>query len=405
MKSGMRNKIVYTVLMCGLSSLSARAFCDSGWQPEEAACGTGYSADSVLADTVPGRKTYNPVKWIGRYLRNTNKHEDRPFDFSMLVGPSYSVATSVGLGATASGLYSWDRSDPLLPKSNVSVYANASLSGMLAVGVRGNNFLPHRKYRFDYQLGFYTIPGKFWGIGYENGSNDANKSDYERVKLQFKPSFLFRLSDAVYLGPVADIEWVNGFGFDKEVLLEGQDKSVASYGAGFNLTYDTRDFVLNAFRGNFFRWEQMFYPSGFGNDYAFSYTDLTYCAYRQVWKGGILAMELHTLFNYGDVPWTMTAQVGVMGRMRGYYEGRYRDNNIMEGQVELRQRIKGRSGIAFWVGMANVFPDFRHIYYDEILPNYGVGYRWEFKKRVNVRFDLGFTKDSPNFTFNINEAF
>ena len=116
-------------------------------------------------------------------------------------------------------------------------------------------------------------------------------------------------------------------------------------------------------------------------------------------------MELQTLFNYGDVPWTMMAQVGVLGRMRGYYEGRYRDRNIMEGQLELRQHIKGRNGIAVWVGLANVFPNFGHIYYDEMLPNYGIGYRWEFKKRVNIRFDLGFTKDSPNFTFNINEAF
>lgn len=361
--------------------------------------------DSVVAEASPARRTYNPLKWVGRYLSNTNKHADRPFDFSMLIGPSYSAATSAGLGATASGLYSWDRSDPLLPKSNVSLFANASLTGMLAIGVRGNNFLPQEKYRLDYQLYFYTFPGYFWGIGYENGNNGANKSDYNRIKFQFKPSFLFRMSDALYVGPVADIEWVNSYGFSNERLLDGQDKSIVNYGAGFNVTYDTRDFVLNAFRGNYFCLEQMFYPSGFGNDYAFSYTDLTYRAYRQVWKGGVLAMELHTLFNYGDVPWTMLAQVGVLGRMRGYYEGRYRDRNIMEGQVELRQHVKGRHGVALWVGLANVFRNFSHIYYDEILPNYGVGYRWEFKNRVNVRLDLGFTKDSPNFAFNINEAF
>ena len=368
-------------------------------------CNVGEGGDSILPAEEKGRKKYNPIKWIGRYLKNTNKPSDHPFDISFLIGPSYSAATSAGLGATASGLYSWDRSDPLLPKSNVSVFANASLSGMLAVGLRGNNFLPHEKYRLDYQLSFYTFPGEFWGMGFEQGADDSNKSDYHRIKLQFKPSFLFRLGEAVFLGPVVDLEWVNSFSFENEALLDGQDKSIVNYGLGFNFTYDTRDFVLNAWRGNYFRWEQMFYPSGFGNDYAFSYTDLTYCAYRQMWKGGVLAMELHTLFNYGDVPWTMMAQVGVLGRMRGYYEGRYRDRNIMEGQVELRQHIKGRNGIALWVGLANVFPDFKHVYYDEILPNYGVGYRWEFKERVNIRLDFGFTRDNPNFTFNINEAF
>ena len=398
-------------LLSGL--IVVHAFCCLSIQAEE--CGSvpagrmeHRSGELVVRETFSDslvRKSRNPFKWIGNYLRNTNKHEDRPFDFSVLLGPSYSAATSAGLGVMASGLYSWDRTDPSLPKSNVSLFANASLSGMFSVGLRGNNFLPHENYRLDYQMILYTQPGKFWGIGYKSGTDDRNKSDYNRVKFQFKPDFLFRLNEAIYIGPVLDLEWVNGFGFENSFLLEGQDKSIVNIGAGFNLTYDTRDFVLNAYRGNYFRWEQMFYPSGFGNEYAFSYTDLTYCGYRQVWRGGVLAMELHTLFNYGDVPWTMMAQVGVLGRMRGYYEGRYRDRNIMEGQVELRQRIKGRNGIAIWGGLANVFPDFGHIYFEEILPNYGIGYRWEFKKRVNIRFDLGFTKDKPNFTFNINEAF
>jgi len=366
---------------------------------------TAVDKDSIAVKAPPVHKSYNPIKWIGRYLSNTNKHSDRPFDFSVLLGPSYSAATSLGLGATASGLYSWDRSDPTLPKSNVSVFANATLAGMLAIGLKGNNFLPEDKYRLDYQVFIYTFPSSFWGIGYENGANDANEGTYNRVKFQFKPSFLFKIRKGIFIGPVVDVEWVNAFGFSHIDQLAGQQTSVANYGLGFNFSYDTRDFVLNAYKGNYFRWEQMSYPSGLGNDYAFTYTDLTYCAYRQVWKGGVAAMELHSLFNYGDVPWTMMAQVGVQGRMRGYYEGRYRDRNIMEGQVELRQRIKGRHGMTAWIGFANVFPNFGHIYFDQILPNYGIGYRWEFKERVNVRFDFGFTRDNPNFTFNINEAF
>ena len=40
------------------------------------------------------------------------------------------------------------------------------------------------------------------------------------------------------------------------------------------------------------------------------------------------------------------------------------------------------------------------------LPNYGLGYRWEFKKRVNVRLDYGFgRKGQSGFMFSINEAF
>lgn len=363
------------------------------------------AADSLIGPSPGGHKRKGVFRWLRNYLTNTNKHEDRPFDFSLLFGPSYSASTSLGLGGMASGLYSWDRSDPTLPKSNISLFANASLAGMFTVGLRGNNFLPHERYRLNYKLYVYTFPGNFWGIGFDQGANDDNKSEYKRIKFQFKPDFLVRLSRNAYAGVVADIEWMNTYGFTNPALVEGQDKSIANYGVGLNLTYDSRDFILNAYSGHYFCLEQMFYPKGMGNTYAFSYSDLTYCNYNQVWKGGVIAFELHGLFNYGNVPWTMLAQVGVQGRMRGYYEGRYRDRNIIEGQLELRQRIKGRHGMAFWIGAANVFRNFDHIYHKQILPNYGLGYRWEFKKRVNIRFDFGFTRDKPNLTFNVNEAF
>ena len=43
---------------------------------------------------------------------------------------------------------------------------------------------------------------------------------------------------------------------------------------------------------------------------------------------------------------------------------------------------------------------------DRLLPNAGIGYRWEFKKDVNVRLDYGFGKGGQSgFIFNINEAF
>ena len=91
--------------------------------------------------------------------------------------------------------------------------------------------------------------------------------------------------------------------------------------------------------------------------------------------------------------------------MRGYYEARYRDRNIIEAQLEFRQHIKGRSGVVAWVGFANVFRDTHTWQFRQTLPNGGFGYRWRFKPGVNVRLDLGFTRKGPGFIFSINEAF
>ncbi|MDE5632787.1 MAG: hypothetical protein K2I54_08290, partial [Muribaculaceae bacterium] len=64
-----------------------------------------------------------------------------------------------------------------------------------------------------------------------------------------------------------------------------------------------------------------------------------------------------------------------------------------------------RNGLVAWVGAGTVFPKFSAMSMRKVLPNYGIGYRWEFKKRVNVRLDLGFGKHQTGFIFSINEAF
>lgn len=102
----------------------------------------------------------------------------------------------------------------------------------------------------------------------------------------------------------------------------------------------------------------------------------------------------------------MMALLGNSYSMRGYYEGRYRDKHKIEGQVELRQHVWKRNGVVVWIGAGTVFNKFSALCMDRVLPNYGIGYRWEFKKNVNVRLDYGFGKNGQSgFIFNINEAF
>lgn len=142
-----------------------------------------------------------------------------------------------------------------------------------------------------------------------------------------------------------------------------------------------------------------------GNDYDFNRTSVELRYYHKLWKGGILASEIQGIFNYGDTPWSMVALLGGPYRMRGYYEGQYRDNDMVQTQVELRQKIYNRHGFVVWGGAGNVFPKTDKFKWSQTLPSYGLGYRWEFKNRVNVRLDYGFGKGQNAFYFNINEAF
>ena len=91
--------------------------------------------------------------------------------------------------------------------------------------------------------------------------------------------------------------------------------------------------------------------------------------------------------------------------MRGYYLGQYTDNSMLTFQMELRQHIWRRIGCVVWGGAGNVFSEREKFSWSKTLPNYGVGLRWELKKRVNVRMDYGFGRKTGGFLLSINEAF
>ena len=375
---------------------------------------SSYASDPISSDTLSSENvdTAQQVKksWMTRFLdyfndANKNKQHKR-FDFSVIGGPHYASDTKFGLGMVAAGLYRTDPNDSILPPSNVSLFGDVSSVGFYMLGVRGNHIAPAGRYRIDYHLYFYSFPSDFWGIGYEMGDNDDNKSDMKRWQAQAEASFLFRVADNFYVGPMAAYDYVIGKQIERPELLQGMDKHTWNVGVGVSLVYDNRDNLTNPHRGIYLNLKQMFRPEFMGNDYAFSTTHFRFDAYQRLGKGTILAEDFGANLNFGNPSWGMMAELGGTSSMRGYYEGRYRDKHSLEATVELRQHVWKRNGIVVWAGAGTVFPKFSALRIRQILPNAGVGYRWEFKKNVNVRLDYGFGKSGQSgFLFNINEAF
>lgn len=375
-----------------------------------------YASEPSVTDSISSAEKVDTMalragkSWVNRildYFNDSNKNKKhKRFDFSVIGGPHYASDTKFGLGLVAAGLYRTDPNDSILPPSNVSLYGDVSSVGFYMLGVRGNHIAPKGRYRIDYHLYFYSFPADFWGIGYEMGDNDANKSDMKRWQAQAEVSFLFRVADNFYIGPMASYDYVIGKHIERPELLQGMDQPTWNVGAGVSLVYDNRDNLTNPHRGICLNINQMFRPGFMGNDYAFSTTAFRFDAYQQLGKGTVLAEDIGANLNFGNPSWGMMAELGGTHSMRGYYEGRYRDKHSLEATVELRQHVWKRNGIVVWVGAGTIFPKFSALRSKQILPNAGVGYRWEFKKNVNVRLDYGFGKSGQSgFLFNINEAF
>ena len=348
-----------------------------------------------------------PKGWeqFKRFFMESNKEKpDKKFDFGIIGGPYYSNEVNWALGLALSGLYSTERSKPELPRSNLSLYGDISVTGHYSISIKGNHFFPSQKYRMNYNLSVVSTPGYFWGIGYLNGADMRNKSRYIWKERAVDVEFLVRMASRLYAGTEIHLGYMFGKELERYDLLNGQDIRNISAGVGLSLLYDTRDVVTSPYQGVLAELKQRFYPL-LCNQYVFYRTEATANCYRRLWKGAVLATDLHLQLNYGNVSWTMMAQLGGSFRMRGYYLGRYRDRNIAEGHIELRQHIYNRHGMVAWVGAGSVFSDFNHLFLNRTLPNYGIGYRWEFKKRVNVRFDYGFGRGESGFVFQIGEAF
>ena len=101
----------------------------------------------------------------------------------------------------------------------------------------------------------------------------------------------------------------------------------------------------------------------------------------------------------------MLPLLGSDERMRGYYQGRYRDKNVLSTQLEYRRQLTWRHGIVAWVGAGTMGPSVDSLNDGRWLPTAGVGYRFEFKPRVNIRLDYGIGKGSSGFYFQVGEAF
>lgn len=364
--------------------------------------------DTATLATAPadGKQTKKRTSYWHRLFKGNEDHTfDKRFDVSFILSPSYTREASFGIGGLASGLYRLDRTDSLMKPSDVNIMGNISLSGLYVIAVGGNNYFKGNRSRLSYEVAFANQPLKLWGIDYAACAENP-AINYTRRKVMVDIQYLYRIVDRLLLGVRSEISYAHIIKIDDPSYLQGQAMSYTFTGIGASLQYDSRDFIPNPQQGIYAMAEITLYPSFISSyDRTLARTTLIFDTYNRVWEGGIIATDIYGRFNGKHTPWILREQLGGSTRMRGYYAGRYIDNNILSCQVELRQRIYKRIGATAWGGCGTVFPDFKGFDWRNILPTYGVGLRWEFKHRVNVRIDYGFGKHTSGFIFNVNEAF
>lgn len=110
-----------------------------------------------------------------------------------------------------------------------------------------------------------------------------------------------------------------------------------------------------------------------------------------------LALQLYGQFSNGDVPWYHLAQPGGNALLRGYYLGRFRDEQMLVTQAEIRKHVFRRFGLVLFAAAGQIAPTGQELSDSTPLVAWGGGarYRLTRNQRINARLDVGFNRSEP----------
>ncbi|KHT61898.1 membrane protein [Photobacterium gaetbulicola] len=338
---------------------------------------------------------------------------EKGVDWSVMPGPFYTPEKKFGIGVSAVGLYMPDMKDTTSQPSSITLNGFGSINGAYGVAIRNANYLKNDKYRLFIDAELMDSPDIFYGIGVAAGKNNE-RVDYDRRTYSGSVTGMVRVLPYTYLGMGVELSRNEASGAKQEqtdIPWVGADianfpETQRNVGGMISLTYDSRDFALNASTGQLIQLEYHNFNTALGSDNDFERISLNYSGYRSLSViSGVLAWQARVESNIGDVKWDQMALLGGAEALRGYEQGHFRDRNMFLSQAEYRQPLSGRHGMVYWVGAGTLAEEFDQLGDEDWLYSVGVGYRFEIKQRVNLRLDMGFGNDQSGFYFAINEAF
>ena len=332
-----------------------------------------------------------------------------------------------GLGGLLSGRFS---SDTLTRSSNARLQYWTTTKGQSLIQLVHSVYTPGEKFYLNGEISAYDILLYYYGIGPKTTSANESETKYklfivnQRLQKQIAPKLffggLYRLTDISQVDiPARNLndDGTNVFLTDPRVT-ERERHGTRVSGLGPVITYDTRDVLLAAFRGNLLDVSATFNGTGLGSDYRFTRYQVDARHFQPVFsEKTILAMQFLGQFHTGDVPFRELGGLGAnlggtlynnANLLRGIYEQRFRDRQMIMFQAELRQKLFWRIDGAVFGGVGNVSNYIDKFSLGDTKYAGGAGIRFNFlqRDRVNLRLDYaGGTGSKPGILFAIGEAF
>ena len=377
-------------------------------------------------------------------LPKTKKQKDG----MLIIVPSIGSNPANGFMVGVAGQYAYRPPRPGSLYSLVSASVTFTSKKQVIVQLKNNIFTRNNRIFLSGDWRFLIFSQPTYGLGtnapedgilnYQYGLNGTETSDDSLAQpMKFNHARVhqtvsWKLKESIYLGfgyhfdyhysivdekldttaPLLTSHYAYSkkYGFDETNYLLS--------GVSANFVIDTRDNMINAYKGFFANVNYKFYGDFMGNERDGNTLFLEWRSFHGLSKRNprhLMSFWFMGNFSFaGQLPYLDLPSLGYdqRGRAgRGYTQGRYRGQNMLYSEAEYRFPISACGGVLGGVLFVNATtadrPDKTTKLFDYVAPGYGLGLRLmvDKKSRTNLQLDVGFGKRSSGFYLGATETF
>lgn len=314
--------------------------------------------------------------------------------------------TRWGAGVAGTATFAFRKDSIGANPSQLSFGVTFTQNRQLLIFMPFSIFLKNNQWYIFSDSGWFRYNFFFYGIGENRGPQEVFDVDFPRIRL----TGAWAIKPRTFVGLRVNYEAYKVTGVEPGGQLatgeiQGSIFSRTS-GIGPYFLRDRRDHVFYPTKGS---WLEAFWvPSApiFGGDQTFSRLHVDYAIYHPIHPRIVSASNLWFQGHFGpSVPFNQLAFLGGPRKMRGLYEGYFRDRHALLWQQEFRWNFWKPLGLVGF-GSLGYLGDTGGIRWDKPKVTYGLGLRIATKSKLNLRLDYGMSPyEKGTFYATIGEAF
>lgn len=321
----------------------------------------------------------------------------------------YTPETRWAFGLAGVVTTNWKHRTPRQRPSQLQVGGAYTLNKQLLLYLSYQLFLRDNHWQSYGELGYYRYNYFYFGIGNEFADYEGELFGVNFLRLRLNG--LYQIAPKVFLGLRYQLddyqltEFAEGGLLEQETSLEEESGLVS--GLGVLAQYDSRDQIFYPRQGYFAEGLLLSNGSWLGSPFEYQKLIFDVRSYHPIGKNTILASNIYGEFTRGEAPFYQLALLGGTKRMRGYYEGRFRDQHLILAQTEYRFPLFWRIKATIFAGYGGVAPTLRAFNLSDFRYTIGGGLRVLINRedQLHIRIDAGFGKNTSGYYLTIGEAF